>query len=132
MANDHPNVERVRTGFEAFARGDLSGLDELLDDDVVWHQPGKNAIAGTYRGKAELLSLFVRIWQETEGSVETRILDVFADDEFAVVLIHAKAERGDLRQDNHVVHVLKLTPEGKLKERWALADDQADIDRFWA
>jgi ketosteroid isomerase-like protein len=132
VANDHPNVERVRQGFEAFAKGDLSGLDSLLDDDVVWHQPGKHAIAGTYRGKAELLSLFVRIWQETEGTVETEILDVFANDEFAVVLIHVTADRKDRRQDNIVAHVLKLTPDAKLKERWALADDQDDIDRFWA
>jgi uncharacterized protein len=132
VANNHPNVERVRQGFEAFAKGDLSGLDSLLDDDVVWHQPGKHAIAGTYRGKAELLSLFVRIWQETEGTVETEILDVFANDEFAVVLIHIKAERKGRRQDNIVVHVLKLTPDAKLVERWALADHQDEIDRFWA
>jgi ketosteroid isomerase-like protein len=30
--------------------GDDSALRELLTDDIAWHVPGRNAIAGHYRG----------------------------------------------------------------------------------
>jgi uncharacterized protein len=30
------NVEIVRSGYEAFARGDLEGVLEIMDPDVVW------------------------------------------------------------------------------------------------
>jgi uncharacterized protein len=132
MSAAHPNVERVRRGFQAFLQGDLSVLDDLIDDDVIWHQPGGHAIAGDYKGKGALLSLFVRIWEETEGTVETRILDVWADDERAVVLAHTTAQRRGKHQDNTVVHILRLSAEGKLLERWGLIDDQESVERFWA
>ena len=37
---EHPNVELARRGYEAFAKGDLATLTELLADDVVWHVQG--------------------------------------------------------------------------------------------
>jgi ketosteroid isomerase-like protein len=132
MSDEHPNVELIKRGFSAFLQGDLSVLDALIDDDVLWHQPGHHSIAGDFKGKGSLLGLFVRIWEETEGTVQTKILDVWADEERAVVLAHTTAQRLGKHQDNIVVHVLRLTPEGKLVERWGLADDQESIDRFWA
>ena len=37
---EHPNVEMIRQGYEAFARGDMSALADLAADEVVWHVPG--------------------------------------------------------------------------------------------
>jgi ketosteroid isomerase-like protein len=47
----HPNEELVRRGYQAFATGDVATLNELFADDIVWHAPGRNQLAGTYRGK---------------------------------------------------------------------------------
>jgi ketosteroid isomerase-like protein len=46
------NVENVRRGYEAFARGDLDAVLERLDSDVDWH-PAIAPILGveTVRGK---------------------------------------------------------------------------------
>jgi ketosteroid isomerase-like protein len=41
-----------------YARGDRLDLQELLTDDVVWHVPGSNSIAGTYRGVDEVMRYF--------------------------------------------------------------------------
>jgi ketosteroid isomerase-like protein len=132
VAAPHPNIARVRAGIQAFIDGDLSVLDELIADDVVWHQPGTHAIAGDYHGKGELLPLFVRIHEETGGSVRTDLKDVWADDTHAVVFTHTTAERLGRRQDSLVVQIFRLTPDGRLAERWALSNDQAEIDAFWA
>jgi ketosteroid isomerase-like protein len=46
------NVEQVRAGYEAFARGDLDAVLEILDPDVDWH-PAIAPILGvvTVRGR---------------------------------------------------------------------------------
>jgi uncharacterized protein len=51
-AMSEENVERVRGGYEAFARGDVDAVLELLAPDVDWH-PAIAAILGveTLRGR---------------------------------------------------------------------------------
>jgi ketosteroid isomerase-like protein len=48
--SDHPNVARMREGYDAFAKGDLAALRELMTEDIVWHLPGHSALAGDYEG----------------------------------------------------------------------------------
>ena len=43
---DHPNLERARVGYEAFARGDLAAVSDLLADAIVWHSGGSNVLTG--------------------------------------------------------------------------------------
>ena len=42
---EHPNIELARRGYEAFAKGDLAALTELLANDVVWHVQGGRSAA---------------------------------------------------------------------------------------
>ena len=44
------NREMIVAGYEAFARGDLEKVRELWSDDIEWVIPGRNQLAGTYRG----------------------------------------------------------------------------------
>src|SRR5215216_1993265 len=55
------NVENVRRGYEAFARGDLDAVLERLDSDVDWH-PAIAPILGveTVRGKEAVRRFFIR------------------------------------------------------------------------
>src|SRR5262245_17857080 len=45
---EHPNVELTRRGYDAFAKGDLAALAELIADDVTWHAAGAGPLSGTY------------------------------------------------------------------------------------
>ncbi len=47
----HPNEDLVRSGYAAFATGDMATLDELFADDIAWHAPGRNQLSGDYVGK---------------------------------------------------------------------------------
>jgi uncharacterized protein len=56
-------LERVRDGYEALARGDISPLVDLLHEDVEWIEPdgapGVGALtpgSGVYRGRADVLT----------------------------------------------------------------------------
>jgi ketosteroid isomerase-like protein len=55
------NVERIRRGYEAFARGDVDGVLELLHPDVDWH-PAIAPILGveTVRGREAVRRFLTR------------------------------------------------------------------------
>ena len=55
------NIERVRSGYESFARGDLEAVLELLDPDVDWH-PAIAPILGVeaIRGREGVRQFFTK------------------------------------------------------------------------
>ena len=71
----HPNVELTRRGYEAFAKGDVQALRELMDDDVTWHVSDGGPLSGSYHGQNDVLGFLVRLAQETGGTFR---LDVHA------------------------------------------------------
>jgi uncharacterized protein len=55
--SEQENKELIKKGYAAFSSGDVETVMDLFDDDIVWVQPGKSVISGTYRGKAEVMEL---------------------------------------------------------------------------
>src|ERR1700761_5053249 len=84
---EHPNVARLRDGYAAFAKGDFSVLNDLFAEDLLWHNPGRNQLAGDYLGRDAVYGLFGRLMELTEGSFQLDIQSVFADDEHGVALV---------------------------------------------
>jgi uncharacterized protein len=67
------NVQIVKDGIAAFGRGDIQGLLALFAEDIEWIIPGKWPLAGTYRGRAGVASLFQKVSEMLEISfLETR------------------------------------------------------------
>jgi uncharacterized protein len=69
------NVQIVKDGYAAFARGDIQGLLALFAEDIEWIVPGEGGfpLAGTYRGHAGVAGLFQKISEMFEISfLETR------------------------------------------------------------
>src|SRR3954452_5491880 len=57
----HPVLDRLHAAQGSFyAGGDEAPLRALLAEDIEWHVPGDNAIAGDYRGIDEVLDYFRR------------------------------------------------------------------------
>src|SRR4051794_15815334 len=44
------NVKLVRRGFEAFNKGDVKTLTDIIAADCVQHVPGKNRFSGDHKG----------------------------------------------------------------------------------
>jgi uncharacterized protein len=128
---EHPNVELTRRGYEAFAKGDLATLSELIADDVTWHQNGVGPLSGTYLGRDEVFGFFGRLAEETAGTFRLDVHDVLANDEHAVALCTVSASRGGKSIEVPVANVSHLR-DGKVTEFWgATTDPQASID-FWS
>ena len=128
----HPSEEKFRTGYDAFAKGDLATLGELLADDVRWHTPGNNQLSGTSNGKEETFGQFAKIAELTGGTFSLDIHDLFANDQHGVALVVVSAEREGKKLESHAVHVVHFTSDGKVQESWFHAEDQQAVDDFWA
>lgn len=128
---DHPNLIAARTGYEAFANGDMATLNDVMSDDIVWHNGGDNILSGDYEGKEAVFGFFGRIVEETGGSFNNEIHDILANDEHGVALVDTSATRGGKSLQGRAVHVFHMS-DGKLTEFWSYPEDQTAIDEFWA
>jgi uncharacterized protein len=124
----HPNEDLLRREYDAFAREDLTSLDEIFADDIVYHVPGHNPFSGDYQGKEAVYELFR---QDRRASFRSEIHDILANDRHAVALtvVHG-ARQGRVLEDItvHVVHVV----DGRITEAWFFPGDQAASDAFWS
>ena len=62
------NVDVVQQGYEAFGRGDIPAVLELLTDDVEWTMQGPSVIpfAGTFRGREGIAEFFTLLDETLE------------------------------------------------------------------
>src|SRR5438105_155716 len=109
----------------------METIRSLFAEDIVWHSPGRSPFAGTYRGVDEVLGQFARLMQETGGTFRLEIHDILADDDHAVVLVRARAERNGKSLDDTTVQVWHLK-DGKATEQWLHPGDQYADDEFWS
>jgi hypothetical protein len=124
--DDHPNAAKLRAASEAMERsGDMMSQMEMLDDDVVWHEIGRDE---PIRGKQALIERFTGM---PEGaSIKTETHDVLASDEHAIALVTATATMGDKELVYRTAEIYHMR-DGKITERWAFSDDTERINRFF-
>jgi uncharacterized protein len=127
---DHPNAELFRRGYAAFQTGDLDTVRTLFDDNVVWHIGGNNHNTGDYKGIDNVLALFVRNAQESNGTFKVELHDVLGSDAHAVALATVSAEMDGRSLNDHYTHVAHIA-DGKLTESWIFQENPADVDAFW-
>lgn len=114
---EHPNVQRLREGYAAFAAGDLEALKEYIAEDVTWHEGGRNQLAGDYQGRDAVYELFGRLIAVTGGSLDLEVRAVFADDEHGVVLAEVSASRDGRTARTLAAHIHRLR-DGRTIEFW--------------
>jgi uncharacterized protein len=127
--DSHPNVTRIKEGYAAFAKGDFAALDELFAEDLLWHEVGRNQLAGEYRGRDAVYGFFGQLMQVTEGTFHLDVHTILADDEHAVALVVTTARKGDRTMMVNDVHVFHLR-DGKVAEFWTASTDQYAVDEL--
>lgn len=129
---EHPNAQRLREGYEAFAKQDMETLNEFFAEDIVWHVPGHSPLAGTYKGKEEVFGFFMKLGELTQGSFSFEFHDFLANDEHGVAMVQARAQRDGKTLDEKAVHVWHISPEGKATEFWGFSEDITKGDDFFS
>ena len=125
------NVARIRDLFRAWLVRDALAVARVIGDGVVWRVPGASAMAGEYRGRAEIFPFLRRTAELTDGSYRADLLDVFGGDDVVVGLYRATGRRNGRRLD--IPQALVFRFEGaELQEVLAVPGDPAAFDAFWA
>jgi ketosteroid isomerase-like protein len=127
----HENGELVRSGYEAFSKGDLETIANIFAPDIRWNVSGRNLISGTYNGQEETFAFFGKLLELSDGSFTVGVHDVLASDDHVVVLAKESASRNGRSLDSDDVHVWHLA-DGKAVEFWGISKEQHEVDEFWA
>ena len=125
--SEHPHVAQLREGYEAFGKGDIAALDELFAEDIRWHEPGRNQLAGTYESRAAVYEFFGRLMEVTEGSLHIERRTILADDDPAVALVDIPARRGEQSFAVTNAHVFRFAGD-RVVEFWEMSGDQHAVD----
>jgi ketosteroid isomerase-like protein len=125
------NAELIREGYEAFSKGDIPAVVALWADDIAWHVPGRNPLAGDYTGAQEILGFFGQLQERSGGSFRLEIHDVLATDDHVVALVSAIADRGDKSMNIPGAHIWHVR-DGRATEFWGATYDQYATDEFWS
>jgi uncharacterized protein len=129
---EHPNVERGRRAYEAFAKGDLQAVGDFMAADIVWHVGGTNVLSGDYRGKEAVFGFFGRLMQETGGTFKAEVHAILADDEHGVALVTQTAERNGKHIEYRAANISHTDSEGRVTEFWAFPENSQQLDEFFS
>jgi steroid delta-isomerase-like uncharacterized protein len=103
----HPNEERLRVLYAAFARGDLQGFLAGCSDDVSFTVPGDTPASGVYT-KETFVGWITGVLAMTAGTFEEHVLDVFANDEHGVLQLRHEFDRDGVRRVYLTSHACEL------------------------
>jgi uncharacterized protein len=127
---EHPNVTLLRTGYAAFAKGDLDRIRELFTPDVVHRVPGRSPLAGDYRTEEEILEFYTRLFELSDGTYRSEPYAFMATDDYGVALVETHADRAGRTLDDRGAEIFRIV-DGKISEIRCLPGDQYAQDEFW-
>jgi ketosteroid isomerase-like protein len=126
------NVAIMQRAYDAFNTGDIDTLVEIFDESVVWHLPGRSAMANDYQGRDATLGYFGQIGQETGGTFRAELQHLLADDDDRVVGVQRSTGDRDgkhLDVGNCIVFQLK---DGRVTDGREHFEDLYAWDEFWS
>ncbi len=91
MAED-ASVQVIQRAYEAFQRGDIPTVLQMVTDDVQWqlHGPPDIPFAGKLAGRDQVADFFRKL-AETEDTLEFTPKTFFSDNDAVIVLGHYRA-----------------------------------------
>lgn len=131
----HPNERLVRDFHEAqgrfYAGGEVEPLLAYLAEDIVWHVPGRNAIAGDHAGVDDVVAYFERRRALSQATFRIEVRAVLANDELVMQLADGVAVRDGRSYDWRTVGVFRIA-RGRIAECWLVPFDQYAFDEAWS
>lgn len=128
---EHPNATLIRSGYEAFAAGDMDAITKVFAADISWHIAGRSELAGDYRGHAEVFGFFGQLAELSGGTFQLEVHDLMATDDHVVALVRERGSRAGRSIDSSGVHVWHVAGN-RAVEFWGVTYDQYADDEFWS
>ena len=117
---------------EFYAGGDGAALRGLLHPGIEWHVPGRNAIAGDYRGIEQVMAYFARRRDHAARTFRMHPGDVLVGDgDRVAVLADGSATIAGREERWSTVGLYRLAGD-RVAGCWLLPLEPAAFDRIWA
>ncbi|MGH3785172.1 MAG: nuclear transport factor 2 family protein [Pseudonocardiaceae bacterium] len=114
---EHPNVELVRRGYDAFNNRDMIALAALIAENVVWHVAGRSLAAGDYHGRETTFAYFRHLHELTNGTYQAELHVAVGDAEHVISVDHSSARRSGRTYDENELVVFRFR-DGRVVEAW--------------
>lgn len=114
-----------------YAGGDVGELEAVLAADVIWHVPGDNAIAGTYRGIEQVVAYMTRRRDLAERSFTMHPQELLVGTDHVASITDGEVRRHG-RVETWSTVGLYAIEAGKVTECRLLPFDQRQFDRIWS
>lgn len=129
---EHPHAALVRKGYEAFSRGDMDTLRQLIAGDATHHVPGDHMLSGDYKGQDAIIDLYGRLAQETNGTMRAELRQILVDDRGHAVAVHRfTAERNGKQLDENACIVFRIVGD-MVTDLDECTEDLDKINSFWS
>jgi ketosteroid isomerase-like protein len=103
----NPNEDRLRQLYELFAKGDLQGFLDGCTDDVTFTVPGNTPGSGTFT-KQTFIEWITGVLGQTDGTFREYVLDVFANEDHGILLLHHEFYRDGKYRQYGTAHICVL------------------------
>jgi uncharacterized protein len=127
----HPIAAALRDSYQAALHGDVEPLRKLFWPDCVMHVPGHTPISGDVRGWDESLKWNATFVERAGKTFGEEVIDVVADNDWAVMLTNYHAERNGRRIEDKSANVYRLR-EGRVAEMWVLLGESKVFDEIFS
>jgi len=125
----HPNEDLLRDLYATFAQGDLPAFLDACTDDVTFTVPGNTPGSGTFT-KAEFTDWIVGVLGQTNGTFQEHLLDVFANDDHALLLLHHEFDRDGEHREYGTAHICELR-DGRISGWREHPGSMAEFEAAW-
>ena len=102
------NVEMIEGAYEAFGRGDIPGILEVLSDEVEWHAPAVLPQGMDTVGKDGVTEFFGRVAENWDG-LHVEIDNVVADGDRVCAIGRAAGELDGTSTGYRFVHAWTIS-----------------------
>jgi ketosteroid isomerase-like protein len=125
-------LHAAQGAFYAGGDGADTALRAVLDPAIEWHVPGRNAIAGDYRGIEAVMAYFARRRAHAARTFRMHPGDILTGDgDRVAVLTDGEATIAGRVERWSTVGLYRLTAE-RVAGCWLLPLDPEAFDRIWA
>jgi steroid delta-isomerase-like uncharacterized protein len=114
---EHPNVEIVRRGYDAFNNRNMDALAALIAENVVWHVSGRSLLAGDYHGRETTFAYFDRLHSLTNGTYQSELHVAVGGDEHVISIDNSSARRNGRTYEENELVVFRFR-DGRIVEAW--------------
>ena len=125
----HPNEDRLRDLYAIFAKGDLQGFLDGCTDDVTFHIPGRTPGSGVFT-KAAFPEWITGVLGATGGTFQEHVLDVYANDDHGVLLLHHEFDRDNVHRSYETAHACILR-DGRIARWEERPGSLAEFEAAW-